>query len=222
MSDEPVNQDPQPDKKGDEKKGDEKPLSPAEQLELARLKAATAEAQARVATLERDNRDLTLVGTYETEIARSGIRSHLPQKELIKLVTSQPGATVIPSADGSVLHCELNGQPVKFSELLETFALANSYMFDGRSLKRLRLDEKLVQSLEDLPDRESRQDYIRKFGSDAIAALPAHPATKHADPAKTMTCEEYLSLRIGDRAKIAGEVGEAGVSKILQRKQEKK
>jgi hypothetical protein len=198
----------------------EEKLSPAEELELARLKAATAEAEARVATLERENRDLTLVGTFEREIAATGIRSHLPQKELLKLVTTQAGAKVVPSADGSELHCGLNGQPVKFSDLLETFALANSHMFDGRSLKRLRVDEHLVRSLEDLPDRQDKIEYIKKFGDDAFGKLPAHPVAKVADPSR-MTRQQYLSLSIAERAKLCSELSEEQLARIHQRQEKK-
>ena len=208
---------PNPD---DNKPESEEKLSPAEELELARLKAATAEAQAKVAALERENRDLALVDTYGREIAATGIRSHLPQKELLKLVTTQPGAKVVPSADGETLHCELNGQPVEFATLLETFALANAHMFDGRTLKRLRVDEKLVKSLEDLPDRQDRIDYIKKFGDDAFGKLPAHPVAKVADASK-MTRQQYLSLSIAERAKLCSELSEEQLARIHQRTEKK-
>ena len=201
----------------DDKKGDEGRLSPREELELERLKAHTAE-------LESENRDLTVPATYEREIAATGIRSNLPQKDLVKLLTAQPNVKIVPSANGTTLHCEVDGKPVEFAQILEQFAIRreNQYLFDGRSLKRLKQDEQRVTCKDDLTDKEDKIAYLSKFGDDAYGKLPQHRLTTHEDPAKTMTREEYLALPMPTRAKLCGELSELQITRILQRSKEKK
>ena len=196
-------------------------MTPAEVLELEKLRTDRAASEARTAELQAQNRSLKIKDTLAKEIDAVGVRFHPSAEDIYKLLKAEPGFKVVEGADGDCFHVEIDGQPSSMTEALKRFALNHQTLADGRTLRGLKTDAQQVRSLEDLPTREDRQQYIAKHGADTIAALPAHPVTKHADPAKTMTCEEYLSLRIGDRAKIAGEVGEAGVSKILKRKEQK-
>ena len=198
-------------------------LTPEQKLELAKAEAETAKERARAAELEErskrldaQNRDLTVRDTIANALASTGIKFHEP-KDVFKLVSSEEGVEIHPSADGRTLHCSKDGIDISFTALVEDFTLRHQFIADGRSLRHLKADEKKITCLDELPDRADRIAFISANGEDAFAKLPQHRPPKLADPAKTMTKEEYLSLRVPDRAKIAGQVGEDGVSKILRR-----
>src|ERR1700693_887960 len=113
------------------------PLTGAEQIELEKLRAETAAHQKRPAELEKEKRDLTVKTTIERGIASAGVKSHLSDKDLYKLLSSQEGVTITPSGDGSTLPCERDGKNAEFKELVESFAVKHQHMFDGRTLRHL-------------------------------------------------------------------------------------
>lgn len=203
-------------------------LTAAEKIELAKAeaetetaKAATAQALARTEELQKQNRDMTLNDTFTKEIADSGITPRLPQKDLVKLLEAEPGVVIKSNADGSTLFCEKDGKEIKFADLLGEYALGHSNLFDGRSLKKLRVDETKVRSMEDLPDQEDKIAFIAKHGDLAFGRLPAHPGNPPKDPAK-MTAQQWKDLPMSERARLCGELSEEQLARIHQRKTEKK
>jgi hypothetical protein len=205
MSDEKVVV-PEPEEKGDE-------LSPKEQLELARLRAHTAE-------LEKQNRDLVMKDTIAKAIAGSGIRSHHTDADLFKLISSQDDVKVVPSADGSVLHCERDGKPTTMKELIEGYAVKHQSEFDGRTLRGL-IDKgsDAIKSLADLPSRADRMAYIDKHGADAFARLGQyHPKTLDAGK---LNATDWRALSIAEKTSVIAQHGSEIVSTILRRGEKK-
>lgn len=204
MSDEV--KDPQPEEK----------LTGAEQLELARLRAETAAHQKRTAELEAQNRDLVMHDTVSKSIASSGIKSHLPDRDLYKLISTQEGVTITPSGDGTQLHCERNGEKVEFKQLVEDFAVKNQHMFDGRTLRHLIDNTDAVTSKEDLKTTEDKIRWIAKHGALAYERLgqfrvPSLDASK-------LTASDWSHMTIAQKTQVIAQHGETIVSKILRRK----
>jgi hypothetical protein len=196
----------------DDKKGDEGELSPKEKLELARLNARTAE-------LEAQNRDLVMKDTVSKSIASSGVKSHHTDTELFTVLSRQEGVKIVPSADGSTLHCERDGKEVQFKELVEQYAVKHQNEFDGRTLRHLIDNTDAVKSLADLPTRADRMAYIDKHGADAFARLGQyHPKT--LDVAK-LNATDWRSLSISEKTGIVEQHGSEVVSKILRRGERK-
>jgi hypothetical protein len=206
---------------------DEKELTPQEQLALEQAKAATAkeareraEAEERSKVLDAKNRDLRVADTIKAAIAATKITFHPTSDELFKLVSTEPGVKIVPSADGDVLHCEKDGKEISFTALVEDFTLRNQYVADGRTLRHLKTDEKKITCLDELVDRADRIAFISANGEDAFARLPQHRPVKVADPAK-MTAQQWKDLPIVERARLCNELTEEQRARILQRKESK-
>jgi hypothetical protein len=198
-------------------------LTPQEQLALETAKAATAkeareraEIEERSKKLDAQNRDIVMRDTVATALASTGIKFHEP-KDVFKLVSTEDGVEVHASADGRTLHCSKNGAEISFDELVKDYTLRHRFIADGRSLRGIVDNGEQIKCRADLADREEIRQYISQHGLAAYEALPmTRPRT--SDPLK-MTAREYLSLPMSEKARLAGELTELQITRILQRKE---
>lgn len=203
---------PQP----DDKKGDEGKLTPAQQLELERLRAERAGHERTIEELRAKDRDRAVKDTFKREVEKTGIRSHHTNAELVTLLNKEEGVVITPSGDGHELHVEVDGKPSTLQGVLETYAVKHPTEFDQRTLRGL-IDKgsDAIKSLADLPTREDRMAFIDKHGADAFARLGAyHPKT--LDVAK-LNAQDWRALSIAEKTAIVEKHGSEIVSKILRR-----
>lgn len=204
---------------GGDKKPDPKPeaqLTGEQQLELERLRSQRVADEKIIEELRAKDRDNNVKDTYTKAIESTGLRSHLPEADLIRLLNKQDDVVISYSGDGKEIICEVKGQRVEFGGFLETFALANKTLFDGRSLRYLvEKGSDAIVAQDDL-DREQKMQYISRHGLAKLEALPVHrPAT--TDISK-MNGSDWQKLSIAQKTTIVGQHGENIVSQILRRK----
>jgi hypothetical protein len=219
MPEETVNQDPQPGPNADDKKAasETASMSPQEILAYESARSARIVAEARLAELQRENRDLQLQTTYEKAVTESGVTFHCSQKELLSLLSKEENLKLVPSADGTQVFAEVNGEKTDLVKVLQDFALRNRSLTDQRTLRGLVNAGEQIKARSHLADRAEVQAYIARHGLESYEALPmTRPRT--SDPLK-MTAREYLSLPMSEKARLAGELTELQITRILQRKE---
>jgi hypothetical protein len=201
--------DPKPEKKEPELTGEQL-------LELERLRAQRTADTKTIEELRSHDRDRNVKDSYTKAIESTGLRSHLPEADLIRLLNKQDDTVISYSGDGKEIICEVKGKRVEFGAFLETFALANRTLFDQRTMRHL-VDKgsDAIVAQDDL-DREQRMQYISKHGLEKFESLPAH--RPHTVDVSKMTFEDWKDLPLSERVRLTGELSELALTRIMQRR----
>jgi len=207
--------------KSDPKK-DEGKLTPAQELELEKLRAQRVADQKTIEELKAKDRDHNVKHTISKSIRDSGIKSHFPDAELFTLLSKEEGVEINVSGDGRELIVEKNGKRIEFRELIEQHAVKNQHMYDGRTIRSLidSNNDAAITSKEDLKTDAEKIAWIGKHGADAYERLgrfkvPSLDASK-------LTASDWKNLTIQQKTKVVEQHGENIVSKILRRTGDKK
>jgi hypothetical protein len=201
-------------------KPDELKMTPAEQLELERLRAQRVADEKTIEELKARDRDNSVKTTIAKSIASTGIKSHHSDSELFTVLSKQEGVTINVSGDGRELIVEKDGKKIEFQQLVEEYAVAHRNEFDQRTMRHL-IDKgsDAIKSRADMTPEEKRA-YIQKFGSLAYEKLGLYRVpTLDADK---LTAEDWRHLNYEQKSKVVAEHGSEIVSKILKRTGEKK
>src|ERR1700751_5180491 len=94
---------PQPDPKSEKK---EPELTGEQMLELERLRAQRVADEKVIAELKERDRDHNVKHTISKSIRDSGIKSHLSDADLYKLLSTEPNVEINVSGDGRELIVE--------------------------------------------------------------------------------------------------------------------
>jgi hypothetical protein len=204
---------------------DEK-LTPEVELEKARAERAQEEAkraasEENLAKMQAETRKLRLRDTYAAEFSKVGLKSFLPEDDVVRLLTSEEGIEVTPSADGTSLHVKVDGRDSTFEAAMEKFATAHRNLFDGRTLRARGLgnESEKIQARSDLTSREEVRAYLTKFGLEAYEKLPS-TRPKTTDVSR-MTAEDWRRLSISAKTELIKQHGELVVSQVMKRQEKK-
>jgi hypothetical protein len=197
---------------------DESKLSLAQELELEKLRAQRVADQKTIEALKARDRDNNVKHTIAKSIRDSGIKSHLSDADLYKLLSTEPNVEINVSGDGRELIVEKNGKRVEFRELIEAHAVKNQHLYDGRTIRSLIESENdaAITSKEQLKTQADKIAYIAKHGSIAYEKLGLyHVPSLDADK---LNAESWKRLSYAQKAQVVEQHGQEIVSKILRRK----
>jgi len=178
------------------------------------LEARIAESAPRLEEIEAERKESEFNTKLSRMVAELGLERGLSLTERAFLGILKRDLKLEVSTDGTIYPVSDAGHPLNFEAVLRSYAEKNAYMFEGRSVDRLKKHASELYRSE-MSDAQ-KSAYISKHGADAYQRLPVMPKPRIS--LSTINAEEYRKLPSSEKIRIINQVGEAGVSEILKRK----
>ena len=181
---------------------DESRFTPEQTLELARVRAETAQARALLAELEGKTQEAAAERTAlqrreaESDALLACKVSFYNAGEALQMLTASPASDVRFDPATKTMTAIVGKERVPLSDALRQFALDHETLVDGRSLRHLKTAT-APKAKSDMSMRE-RMAYIDEHGLDAFEKLPL----RSVQTREIRTMADYAALPVATKTKL--------------------
>jgi hypothetical protein len=120
---------------------------------------------------------------------------------------------------GWVVVEDRKGNPVDLTKLVQETLLLDKNLADPDSIAQAVRDGKVELGAKDeFTTTQQKVEFIRRFGEEAWAKLPAHRSAATVAPSTEMTKVQYLALPLKDRMAFMNTITERELGAILSRR----
>jgi len=170
---------------------------------------------------DENNRRVKIQIAVSRALEASAVKHQGTREEAVNAVIAKisENHTLRVADRGWVVAEDRKGNPVDLTKLVQDTLLLDRNLADPESVAHAVREGKIELGAKDeFTTTQQKVEFIRRFGKEAWAKLPAHRAAATVAPSKDMTKVQYLALPLKDRMALMNTISESELGAILSRR----